>query len=78
VSAFAPDGKPATHVDKTFEATATAADYDRVRQHGLPLQTSVDLPAGHYELRLIIRDGRTGLLGGVELPLELSQAATGQ
>lgn len=78
VNAFAPDGKLATRVDKTFEATATAADFERVRQHGLPLQTSVDLPAGHYELRLIIRDGRTGLLGGVELPLELSQAATGQ
>jgi VWFA-related protein len=78
VSAFTPDGKLATHVDKTFEATATAADYERVRQHGLPLQTSVDLPAGHYQLRLIIRDGRTGSMGSVEFPLELSQAATAQ
>jgi hypothetical protein len=63
VSAFAPDGKLATRLDKTFEATVTTADYERLRQHGLPLQTSVDLLAGHYELRLIIRDGRTGLLG---------------
>jgi VWFA-related protein len=78
VSAFAADGKLATHVDKTFEATAIAADYERVRQHGLPLQTSLDLPAGHYQLRLIIRDSRTGLLGSMEFPLELSQAATGQ
>ena len=73
VCAFAADGRPTAHVDKTFTATATAAGYERLRQHGLPLQTALDLPAGSYQIRLIVRDGRTGLLGSVELPLVLDQ-----
>lgn len=74
VAAFAPDGKLAAHLDKTFVATATADEAERVRQHGLPLQAALDLPAGSYVMRLIVRDSRTGMLGGLEFPLVLEKA----
>ena len=73
VSAFASDGKVAAHLDKTFNATATAAENESLLQRGLPLKAALDLPAGTYRMRLIVRDGRTGLLGSLELPLVLDQ-----
>jgi len=74
IAAFLPDGKIAAHVDKTFDASASPNEVERIRQHGLPLQTALDLPAGSYVVRLIIRDSRTGLMGGLEFPLVLAGA----
>ena len=42
--------------------------------HIIVIATALDLPAGTYVVRLIIRDSRTGLLGGLEFPLVLDRA----
>lgn len=71
VAAFAPNGKLIVHIDRRLEAAPTREEYERLRQQGLPFRTSLDLPPGRYQLRLVVRDSRTGSPGSLEIPLVL-------
>ena len=67
--AFSPDGTLAAHTDTQVNTYASRINYEAIREDGLPFQTSLQLPPGRYQLRLVVRDIRTGYLGSVDVPL---------
>jgi hypothetical protein len=73
--AFAPDGTLAAHKDTQLNSWASRASYEGIRVDGLPLHTSLELAAGTYQIRLVVRDVRTGYLGTVDVPLVVAQPA---
>jgi hypothetical protein len=50
-------------------------EYAQVLQRGLVLTSTIELPPGQYELRLLVRDKRTALLGRVDVPLTVPALA---
>ncbi len=73
VAAFAPDGSLVTHADSRIDAHVTSEKYNHLRRQGLPFHTSLNLGPGRYQLRIVVRDNRTGSLGSVELPLVMEK-----
>jgi hypothetical protein len=67
-TAFSPQGKMMVdrnmHVDHTFDA----ATYQQILQHGLLMHMDLDPQAGARQLRLAVRDNRSGLVGTVSAP----------
>ena len=63
VVAFDPQGKGAASSYQTVETSLPPDRFDWVRQNGLPYTLTIDLPPGRYQLRLVVRDNRTGLVG---------------
>ncbi len=76
--AFSQDGTLAAHADTQLKTWASRANYERIRTEGLPFRTSLQLPAGRYQVRLVVRDIRTGYLGSVNVPLVVENPATPQ
>ncbi|PYX94166.1 MAG: hypothetical protein DMG71_13325, partial [Acidobacteria bacterium] len=72
VAAFAPDGKLAGHTDIKLKAAIKPEEYAALRQQGLPFHTQLELPPGRYQIRLAVRDDRTGFLGTTGMPLLLN------
>jgi VWFA-related protein len=73
--AFASDGTLVAHQDAQLNRWASPASYEWTLVDGLPLHTSLELGAGTYHLRLVVRDIRTGYLGTVDVPLVVEQPA---
>lgn len=69
VAAFAPDGSLVTHKDSRVDAHVTTEKDQFLRRRGLPFHASLDLGPGRYQLRIVVRDNRTGFMGSVEIPL---------
>jgi hypothetical protein len=74
VAAFSADGKPVAHTDTQIDAPATPKTYEQIRYQGLPFHTVLKLGAGRYQVRLVVRDNRTGFLGSVDVPLILDES----
>lgn len=72
VAAFTTQGKLAGNSGKTVSATLTSDQYAQVQQKGLLLPIDIKLPPGTYNLRLAVRDNRTGYLGTIGVPLTLA------
>jgi len=72
VAAFTAAGRVAANTGKTVSATITADQYAQVQQKGLMLPLEVKLSPGTYNLRLAVRDNRTGYLGTLSVPLTLT------
>lgn len=72
VAAFAANGKIAANTGQTVSTTITADQYAQVQQKGLMLPMDVKLSPGTYNLRLAVRDNRTGYLGTLGIPLTLA------
>jgi VWFA-related protein len=71
VAAYAADGRLSTHKDASVSVPLTARGSAAVLQQGLPLQTQLEVSPGKYQLRVAVRDLRTGMIGTVEVPLNL-------
>jgi len=73
VAAFRPDSKVAKSLNHTVGAPLSAQSYARALEQGLPYEMKLELEPGSYQLRLIVRDNRTGLLGTADVPLIVSK-----
>jgi VWFA-related protein len=73
-AALAPDGRVVAHADTRLLAPADRTKYEQIRREGLPLRTQLKLPTGRYQLRLLVRDNRTGFMGSAEIPIALELA----
>jgi VWFA-related protein len=69
VTAVTPDSRVAANTGQTVDATLTAEQFAQVQQQGLLLPIDVTVPAGEYDLRLAVRDNRTGYFGTLSAPL---------
>jgi VWFA-related protein len=72
------DGKLLSSVGKNVEARLQPAQYAHARQNGLPFNMEVKSDSASRELRLAVRDGRTGLVGTVTIPLPLDEQKSGK
>jgi VWFA-related protein len=71
--AFSPDGMLAAHIDTQANTWASRTSYEGIRADGLPFHTSLQLGAGRYQVRLLVRDIRTGYLGSLDVPLVVEE-----
>ena len=75
--AFSSDGKLVAHSDTQANTWASRASYEGIRADGLPFHTKLELRAGTYHVRLVVRDVRTGYVGSVDVPLEIHPSGPG-
>lgn len=73
VAAITADGRLAAREAKTVNASLDPAQFAQVKQRGLMLPVEVALPPGSYNLRLAVRDNRTGYLGTLTAPITLAK-----
>ena len=67
--AVTPNGKIASTVVKNAAISLTASQYAAVRKKGLPFRLQVSSLPDRGNLRLAVRDNRTGLLGTLIIPI---------
>ena len=75
-AAFSTDGTLAAHTDTQVNTSASRLSYERIREEGLPFHSTLELRAGRYQVRLVVRDVRTGYLGSVDVALVIEEPAT--
>jgi VWFA-related protein len=73
--AFTPDGTVAAHDDTQMNTWASRASYESISSEGLPFHTSLELAPGRYQVKLVVRDTRTGYLGTLDVPLVIDEPA---
>ena len=57
----------------TVNTTLEADQYAQVQQKGLIVPMEVQLAPGNYDLRLAVRDNRTGYLGSLTAPVSIAK-----
>ena len=67
-TAFSPQGKMMVDRNMRVDRTFDAATYQQILQHGLLMHMDLDPQAGARQLRLAVRDNRSGLVGTVTAP----------
>ncbi len=65
------DGKVAVNTGQTVDAALTPDQFAQVEQQGLMVPIEATVPAGEFELRLAVRDNRTGYFGTLNVPLSV-------
>ena len=56
---------------KTLETHFRAETLARVQKEGIPFHMKLQVPPGHYQLHMGVRDERTGWVGTVAAPLDV-------
>jgi hypothetical protein len=49
-----------------------AASMDKIRADGILYQNALELPAGDYQVRFVVRDNLSGRIGSVSAPLTVN------
>ena len=65
------DGKIAANTGKTIDVNLEPVQYEQVLKQGLLVPLDVELPAGRFQMRLAVRDNRTGVMGTLTAPLTI-------
>jgi hypothetical protein len=61
---FAPDGKMLANLSQKVDQAFDAATYEKIQKQGILLQMDLDAkPGDSNEVRLVVRDNRTGFMG---------------
>jgi len=63
------EGAPGQRDGKTMKGTADAKTLVRVKQEGVIFKNFVQLPAGEYRVRFVVRNNLNGRIGSVTTPL---------
>ena len=70
---FSKEGKLLQAPHMTVNTTLEADQYAQVQQKGLIVPMEVQLAPGNYDLRLAVRDNRTGYLGSLTAPVSIAK-----
>jgi VWFA-related protein len=73
----APNGNLSNTVVKTVETPLPSPEYAAVRKRGLPFRMPINSQPKDGELRLAVRDNRTGLLGTLTVPIRPNSLKAG-
>jgi len=65
-------GKIVDSRGSTVNMTVTNEQYQQIQQQGILNQLELTLPPGRYDLALAVRDNPTGMIGTLNVPLELA------
>lgn len=71
VLAKTPAGAAAETGGQTMDAHLKPESLEKLRQGGLHYQNSIELPAGEYSVRFLVRDGLSGRIGTVTAPVKV-------
>lgn len=69
LAAVTRDGRVVANTGQTVDATLNPDQFAQVQQQGLVVPVEATIPAGELELRLAVRDNRTGYFGTLSVPL---------
>ncbi|MDP9266981.1 MAG: VWA domain-containing protein [Acidobacteriota bacterium] len=75
VTAATPDGRSAASTGMKVDTKFSSEQFQRVSTQGILLPMDVTLPPGNYSLLLAVRDNPTGMLGTLNVPLQLRSPA---
>ena len=65
---YSPDGKMLANSSQKVDQTFDANTYQQILQHGLMLHMDLDPKPGNNQVRLVVQDLRTGLIGTLDAP----------
>jgi hypothetical protein len=65
------NGRIATNAGMSVNTDVTNEQFQQIQQQGILLPVEVTLPPGKYELMLAVRDNPSGMVGTLDVPLEL-------
>jgi VWFA-related protein len=71
VVAVGPDGKIVSNTGKTVDVALEPGQYQQVMKQGLMVPFELELAPGEYQIRMAVRDNRSGALGTLTAPLKL-------
>jgi VWFA-related protein len=57
---------------QTIKGTVPAASLDKIKADGILYQNALQLPAGEYQVRFVVRDNLSGRIGSVSAPLTVN------
>jgi hypothetical protein len=57
---------------QTIKGTVPSAALDKIKADGILYQNALELPAGNYRVRFVVRDNLTGRIGSVSAPLTVN------
>jgi VWFA-related protein len=66
---FSPAGKILASQSVRLDRTLPVDTYRQILQQGMKVHVDLDSPPGRNELRIAVRDGRTGYMGTIKAPL---------
>ncbi|MGA2847152.1 MAG: VWA domain-containing protein [Candidatus Acidiferrales bacterium] len=65
-------GAPVGNAGQTIKGTVPAASLDKIKADGILYQNALELPAGNYQVRFVVRDNLSGKIGSVSAPLTVN------
>jgi hypothetical protein len=77
VFTVASNGNVSKTVVKNVDTPLPASEYASVRKRGLPFRMQIDSQTKDRELRLAVRDNRTGLLGTLTIAIRPNSPQAG-
>jgi VWFA-related protein len=69
--AYGADGKMVKNTGQTIDTIVSSDQYQQLLKQGLMAQLELPLGPGRYQLKLAVRDNRTGYVGTLDVPLTL-------
>jgi VWFA-related protein len=65
-------GVPAANKGQTAKGTIPAASLAKIKADGIFYNNTLELPAGNYQVRFVVRDNLSGRIGSVSAPLTVN------
>ncbi|MGA8022974.1 MAG: VWA domain-containing protein [Candidatus Acidiferrales bacterium] len=65
-------GAPVRDAAQTIKGAVPAASMDKIKADGILYQNALELPAGDYQVRFVVRDNLSGRIGSVSAPLTVN------
>jgi VWFA-related protein len=65
-------GAPVGNAAQTIKGAVPAASMGKIRADGILYQNALELPAGDYQVRFVVRDNLSGRIGSVSAPLTVN------
>jgi VWFA-related protein len=72
-AAYGGNGQMVKNTGKAINTDIDQSQYEQMMKQGLMLGMELPLSAGKYDIRLAVRDNRTGFIGTVSAPLNLTK-----
>jgi VWFA-related protein len=72
--AYDPNGRRVNYLDRGFQMNLKAGEVAQAIDSGIRIKFPLDLPAGHFSLRIAVHDLNAGRAGSLEVPLDVAPA----
>jgi VWFA-related protein len=69
--AYDADGKRLNYADSGFDLKVPGSQLTKSMRTGLPMHAELDLPPGHVDLRIAVRDLNSNRVGSTEIPMQV-------